>query len=290
MNWHVIKQQREEIALESTLLMAGLIAMLSLVSIFLFGPQGLILGPLIPVVLYLVQAKAPISWLLKAHHARPLPTHHPLARIFKRLCQRAGLDHQVQLFYAPVRFLNAYTIGHGDDSAVVINTPILEYFSSQEVTGILAHELGHVMNKDVRYMAVVSVFASMVPHMAFVLLIVAVATLPVVVMQGAVIKLLAMLGTAIALPSLARYIQAKLSRNREFAADLGAAELLGSPEYLISALVKLERYAAESRLPWMQPRQDYYGSHPNTLDRVERLRSYREHRHLQLSGWTRRSA
>ena len=76
------------------------------------------------------------------------------------------------------------------------------------------------------------------------------------------------------MPSVAIILQAKLSRAREFAADLGATELLGTPDYLIRALLKLENYNRPFMLPWIRRAQNYFGTHPNTLQRVQRLESY----------------
>lgn len=63
----------------------------------------------------------------------PIPGYHPVARLFRGLCDTAGLEHRVRLFYAPANRFNAFTVGHGDDSVVVLNRSILEHFSNGEM-------------------------------------------------------------------------------------------------------------------------------------------------------------
>jgi len=269
----LIDQNRDEIALESTLLMGGLVAMLSAAAGLIFGVEGLLFGPLTLLMFWLVEAKVPVSWVLRAHRALPVPADHPAARMFAGICRRAGIDSDARLYYAPSRNFNAYTIGHSAESAVVLNTPILEYFTDQEIAGILAHELSHVANRDTRFMAIAASIATMISQISFILIITCLITLPIAFAQGAVLSYLGMIVIALFMPTVAMFLQAKLSRTREFAADLGATELLGDPGYLISALLKLERYSGAFLLPWIRRGQDYFGTHPNTIERIERLKS-----------------
>lgn len=276
MNWHIMDRHRSDITLESIVLMAALVAILSVVASFIFGVQGLALGPLTLVMFWLVEAKAPIAWILRAHRAAPIPPDHPVTRLFAALYRRAGLDQRVSLYYSPSGNFNAYTVGHSGESAIVLNAPVLQYFADEEIAGILAHELSHVVNHDTRFMALAASLASMISQMSFVLILICIITSPIAYMQGHLPAYLGMVVIALLLPSIAIFLQAKLSQAREFAADLGATELLGDPRYLISALVKLERYSGALMLPWIRRTQGYFGSHPNTAERVRRLQSYNE--------------
>ena len=78
------------------------------------------------------------------------------------------------------------------------------------------------------------------------------------------------------LPTVVNILQAKLSQNREFAADLVATKILGSPTHLISALARLENYRRAFSFAWPSRRPTYFDSHPRTLERISRLKSYQD--------------
>lgn len=277
MNMHAIDRQRSDITTESVLLVAALVAMLSVVASLIFGTEGLIFGPLSLIMFWLVESKAPISWILRMHRALPVPPNHPAARLFAGLVSRADVGQQVDLYYSPSESFNAYTIGHSRASAIVVNAPVFRHFTDEELAGILAHELSHVVNHDTRFMTIAASLATLISQMSFILIVVCVMTLPLAFAQGHVFAYLAMVAIALFLPSIAVFLQAKLSQAREFAADLGATQLLGSPDFLISALLKLERYSGAFMLPWIRRTRQYFGSHPDTLERVQRLESYGSH-------------
>lgn len=274
MNRRVIDRQRSDIALQSFLLMAALTVMLSLIASFLFGSHAWVFGPLAVVILWLMEARAPIAWILRARGAVPVADDHPVARLFAALAARAAPGQPVRLYYSPSGSFNAYTVGHSEESAIVVNAPLFQYFSDQELAGILAHELSHVANRDTRFMTIAASLATLISQMSLVLIAVCLITLPLAFAQHRVTASLIMIAVAFFLPSIALFLQARLSQAREFAADLGATELLGNPEYLISALLKLERYAGVFMFPWIRRAQAYFGSHPNIVDRVQRLESY----------------
>ena len=285
MNWHVMDHHRNDIGVETALLLMALVAMLSVVASLIFGMEGLLFGPLSLAIFWFFEARAPLSWILRAHRATPVPPHHPAARMFTALVRRAGLRQPVHLYYSPSGSFNAYTIGHSEESAIVVNEPVFRYFSDEELAGIMAHELSHVVNRDTRFMTIANSLATLIAQMAFVLIVVCIVTLPLAIAQGHVFAYLGMVAIALFLPSVSVFLQAKLSQAREFAADLGATELLGEPDYLISALLKLERYSGMFMLPWIRRTQHYFGSHPNTIERIQRLESYgrsRTPRHTDL--------
>lgn len=284
MNQNKASVNRTAITIETVILMGGLLVLLSLLARFLLGPAGLYLGPLCLIVFLVIESRAPAVWFLRAQGAVPVPGYHPIARLFRGLCDRAGLDHRVRLYYAPANRFNAFTTGHGEDSVVVLNRPILEHFSNGEIAGILAHELGHVANNDIRFMAMAGALTTMISQLAFILLIVAVVMAPAMLFQGSIGSLFIMILAAVLLPYVALYLQAKLSRTREFAADLAAAELLDGPDELIRALVKLEQYSSGFMFPWFRRGNGYFHTHPNTIERVERLRSFRAENRTFESG------
>ena len=258
-------------AAETTLLLGGLGVLLSIIGILAFGLEGVIFGPVGLAAVAIVQVGR-IDWLLRLHRVRPVHPASRQGRLFRALMQRSGLSG-VGLYVTPAAALNAFAAADGTKAAVVVTAPILERFPEDELAGILGHELTHIRNDDVRVMGAASTLARMVTHTGVIAVLAAILG-PLFGAPRAepVGTMLAALSVAV----LATWMTARLSRTREFAADLGAATLLGSPVPLARAPVRLDRYARWLTPPWLRPltRRSLHDSHPATGERLERLGSY----------------
>ncbi len=145
---------------------------------------------------------------------------------------------------------NAFATGRNPShAAVAVTTGIVQVLSREELTGVLAHELSHVLHRDILIGSIAATFAgaiSMLANMA----------------QWAMIfggfggrsdddegggGFLGMIVMMIVAPMAAMLIQMAISRSREFAADAGGAKLCGNPLWLSEALRKLE--TANRRVP-----------------------------------------
>ena len=230
MNWRAIESNRMDIRLESALLLAGLVALLSIMATLIFGIDGLLFGPLALGIFWLVRTRVPLAWVLRAHGASPVPSDHPASIMFSRLVQRADLHREVRLFHAPSRNVNAYTIANSDEAVIVVNSPVFEHFSSEEMAGILAHELSHVVNRDTQFMSTAASLTTLVSQISFLVIVLSVISLPMAIAEGRILPYLGSIIFAFFMPSLAIILQAKLSRAREFAADRIGAEFLGNDE------------------------------------------------------------
>ena len=137
--------------------------------------------------------------------------------------------------------LNAYASGlHEGRYSVTVTRGVINTLTRDEVEAVLAHELTHVINKDVRTMVIASIFAGILSVMAE------------LVFRGLFFSRgsrdnknagpLILIGIAIAAIgfALAFVIRMMLSRTREFVADAGAVELTKNPDSMISALRKIE--------------------------------------------------
>ena len=175
--------------------------------------------------------------------ARPVTeTEAPeLFRIVRDLARKAQLP-MPRVYVIEQAAPNAFATGRDPEHAVVaVTAGILEVVNERELRAVLAHELGHVGNRDTLVMAVVASVAgaiSMLAQMA----------------QWSMIfggrgddddgvNPIAMLVGIIVLPIAAMFVQLAISRSREFGADDSGAALSGDPLALASALRKLDAYS-----------------------------------------------
>lgn len=164
-----------------------------------------------------------------------------LFRVVRDLARKAQLP-MPRVYVIEQAAPNAFATGRDPDHAVVaVTAGILEVVSERELRAVLAHELGHVGNRDTLVMAVVASVAgaiSMLAQMA----------------QWSMIfggrgdddegvNPIAMLVGIIVLPIAAMFVQLAISRSREFGADDSGAALSGDPLALASALRKLDAYS-----------------------------------------------
>jgi heat shock protein HtpX len=225
--------------------------------------------------------------VLAMHGARELsPREAPeLYSMVADLARRAELPMpRLALIADPIP--NAFATGRNPEHAVVaVTRGILEVLSPRELRGVLAHELGHVKNRDVLVSTVAAMMAALVASVA--------SSLRWAMMfglgGGRSDEDRSGLGTLLLIlvaPIAATLLQLGVSRSREYLADEEGARISGDPEALASALVKLERAAhmmryggepATASLFIVNPLtgeggvRELFSTHPPTQKRVARL-------------------
>lgn len=202
-----------------------------------------------------------------------------LYMIFESLADRAGLSHVPRLFYIPSDVMNAFSTGTRNNAAVAISDGMLRRLSLQEVAGVLAHELSHVRNNDIRVMGFADMVGQLTRLLSFIGQLLLIINLPLLLFSDYRIEWLPILVLIFA-PTISALFQLALSRSREYEADLGAARLTGDPEGLASALEKMERYQGWLLRQLLFPGQrlpdpSLLRSHPPTRERVRRLLALR---------------
>jgi heat shock protein HtpX len=168
-----------------------------------------------------------------------------LHAMIDRLCVQADLP-KPRVCVMQTRMPNAFAMGRSrKDATVCVTTGIMELLSPAELEGVLAHELTHIINRDVMIMTLASFFASLAslivqfgfffgggfggddddnnPSFAVVLLV------------------------SVAVYVISFFLMMALSRYREYAADRGSAVITGRPSALSSALLKIS--GTMSRIP-----------------------------------------
>ncbi len=188
------------------------------------------------------------SIALAASQAQPLskvlqPNQEARVRkLTENLCITAGLKVP-RLYVIPDTALNAFATGRNQDhAAVALTAGLVEQLDDNELSGVIAHELSHIGNEDIKLMSMVMVMAG---------LIALVSDLGMRSMfygggrrrsddnGGGGVMLLIAIALAILAPIAATLIQLAISRKREFMADATAVLITRYPEGLISALKKI---------------------------------------------------
>lgn len=228
---------------------------------------------------------------LAAYQAQPVTPHQApqLYRMVERLAQRANIPTPA-VYIIPQAAANAFATGRDPEhAAVAVTQGILQQLPADELEGVIAHELTHILNRDTLTQAVAATIAGAISFLAQILSYALWFGGGGRDDEGA--NPLALLGTVILAPIAATVIQLGISRTREFAADAGAAQLTGNPQALARALQRLEANAQRRPMagnpafePLMivnaVPKQflsNLFATHPSTQQRVQRLLALESH-------------
>jgi heat shock protein HtpX len=221
----------------------------------------------------------PKRFLLSAYQARRLTGRDApgLVAGAAELARRAGLVRPPTLYRVPSPLPNAFAMGSPEDSVICVTDGLLGLLDSREMIGVLAHEIGHIANRDLWIMGLADVMSRLVSLSSWLGQMLLLLNLPLLLI-GAVHVPWHVVLLLIFSPTLMALIQLGLSRTREYDADRTAAELTGDPEGLIRALGKLERrvgrFWEEILLPGRRiPEPSLLRTHPPTEDRIRRLRA-----------------
>jgi heat shock protein HtpX len=266
-----------------TIFLLGAVYVVFIGALFASGLNiGLIVG--ITAVLFFLQVFTSDKIALAALGARTVsPQQAPeLHAMIERLCVQADLP-KPRIAVMETRMPNAFAMGRSKKHATVCaTTGIMDLLSPAELEGVMAHELSHVLNRDVMIMTIASFFASIAamilqfgflfgggdddenPGIFFVIIV------------------------SLAVYAISFFLMQALSRYREFAADRGAAVLTGRPSALASALLKIAgnmnrvpqqdlRAASEMNAFFIIPASaksalgNLFSTHPPVEQRIARL-------------------
>ncbi|MDO4183955.1 MAG: zinc metalloprotease HtpX [Rhodospirillales bacterium] len=206
--------------------------------------------------------------------------------IVSRLAHRAGLP-MPRVYIIPEQVPNAFATGRNPSHAAVAATQgLVDLMTPQEIEGVLAHEMSHVRHYDILISTIAAVFAGAI------VMIGNIARSSLAGRSGnGRAKGLGVLIATVLMPVAATIIRMSISRSREFRADEGAAHLTEHPEWLMSALAKLDDYANGNRianatsqtahmfimnpLTATEAMSRLFSTHPSTAQRLARLENIR---------------
>jgi len=225
-----------QVRMVTTLFLLGLVYILLVGVLFAAGASGitiLIVAGGLLLVQFFVSDKIALQ-AMGAHEVSPQEAPQ-LHAMIERLCVQADLP-KPKICVMNTAMPNAFAMGRSQKAATVCaTTGILELLSPAELEGVMAHELTHIINRDVMIMTLASFFASLAS---------------MIVQFGFFFggggddddsgpSVMVVILVSLLVYVISFFLMQALSRYREFAADRGSAVLTGRPSALASALMKI---------------------------------------------------
>ncbi|HPQ82144.1 MAG TPA: zinc metalloprotease HtpX [Candidatus Saccharimonas sp.] len=274
--------------LKTTLLMGGLTGLFMFVGYLFGGQSGMLMALGFASLTNIGMYWFSDSLVLKMQGAQPLNDQYPeVKRIVTDLAQRENMPMPA-LYYVDTPIPNAFATGRSPrHAAVAVTSGIMEILDERELRAVLAHELGHVKNRDMLVSTIAACLAGAISYIA-----------QFAFMFGGGDREnggnpIAAIAAALLAPFAAMIIQMAISRSREFLADQHSAKVLHDGDALASALMKLDSW--KQQVPPIQPTPNeqalsplmfanmfsaqglasLFSTHPSTAARVARLKKLR---------------
>jgi heat shock protein HtpX len=274
--------------LKTTILLAGLTGLLLAIGQIWGGQRGMMFALVLAAVMNLGSYFFSDKLAIAMSGAKPVAREQAprLYQIVERLAAKANIPVP-KIYLMPTDSPNAFATGRNPSHAsVAVTRGILEICDDVEIEGVLAHELGHVKNRDILISAVVATLAgaiTMIGRMVFYAEMFGLGGGRSDNRRGGVFSALAMMILA---PLAAVLIQLAISRSREYEADSTGASITGNPQGLARALDKIDKWS--KRVPMqaspsmahmfiIQPLtagaffSSLFSTHPPIRKRIERL-------------------
>ncbi|MBN9554628.1 MAG: zinc metalloprotease HtpX [Alphaproteobacteria bacterium] len=268
---------------KTALLMSLMTGLFLVVGALIGGGTGMIVAFVIAAGMNLVAYWNSDKMLLSMYGARQVDAASApdLYHIVERLAGRAGLP-MPKVYITENPQPNAFATGRDPaHAAVCVTTGLMASVSNEELAGVIAHELGHVKNRDTLTMTITAVIAGAIGMLANFAFFMGDRRNPLGLVGVLLVTLLA--------PVAAMLVQSAISRSREFEADRAGAELTGRPLWLADALAEIDRSArktlnapadanpATAHMFIINPLHGglsgLFASHPPTEERIARLRA-----------------
>ncbi|HQI01589.1 MAG TPA: zinc metalloprotease HtpX [Deltaproteobacteria bacterium] len=263
--------------IQTFIILAAMSALFGLLGWMIFGIAGIIWSLVMVGVLLATTPKLTPAMVLRMYHARPLtPGEVPgLYRLVSGLSSKAGLEAVPRLYYIPTKVMNAFSVGSGSNFDIALSDGLIRYLNARELEGVMAHEISHIMNNDLKLHTFADMMTRITSLFSFFGQVLLIFYLPMVLLSDVHVPLV-FIFLLIFAPTLSVFLQLALSRTREFDADLSAVKLTGDPEGLASALQKMDNFEKNLLdifiLPGRKnPHPSVLRTHPYTAKRIERI-------------------
>jgi heat shock protein HtpX len=267
---------------KTAFLLVGMTLLLMFIGGYFGGQRGMLTALIIAGVMNFGAYFFSDKLALASYRAQPV-MREQLPRVYQvveRLTQKAGLP-MPKIYVIPSDSPNAFATGRNPQHAsVAVTQGILNLLTDEELEGVLAHELGHVSNRDILISSIAATLAGAITYLSRFAMFFGGGDREE--RRGGGLSAIAMMILA---PLAAMLIQMAVSRSREYQADESGAHLTGNPYALASALAKLDAYS--KRIPMaanpstahlfvVQPLLGFnvgnlFSTHPPIAKRIERL-------------------
>jgi heat shock protein HtpX len=265
-------------------LISGMAALFVAVGALIGGGQGATIALVLAFVFNFIMYWSSDRIAIAATRSKPVSEAEApeLYSIVRELAAEAKAP-MPRIYVSEMPQPNAFATGRNPEHAAVsVTTGILQILDRRELRGVLAHELSHVMNRDILVSTIAAAIGSAFTYLAYMFLFFGGGDDDDSPIGGIAFLLLWLVG-----PIAAGLIRMAVSRSREYQADESGAILSQDPEALASALLKLEEAAkvvparlnpAQAHLFIVNPLRGGQGlatlfsTHPPTAERVRRLR------------------
>jgi heat shock protein HtpX len=273
--------------MRTAILLAGLTALFMGVGYLIGGQSGALIALVIAGAMNLFSYWNSDRMVLSMYGAQEVDarTAPDLVNLVHDLARRAGLPPpRVYIIENPQP--NAFATGRDPQhAAVAVTTGLMQNLSREEIAGVIAHELAHIHNRDTLIMTITATIAGAISMLAQFGMFFGGGHRD---QNGGGPGIIGSLAMMILAPIAAMLVQMAVSRTREYAADQMGGQIVGQPEWLASALAKLdqlahaipneeaERNPATAHLFIVNPltgqgMDNLFSTHPSTENRIGAL-------------------
>ncbi len=226
--------------------------------------------------------------VLSLNKARPATEEEfkKLNNILDSLMVSSGLEFRPDLYVVEDNQPNAFATGRDPKHSVIcVTTALLDKLDYYELEGVLAHELSHISNYDIRLSAVVTVMVGLIVILSDTFTRIFIFrdrddnknANPILMIIGLICLIIS--------PIFATLLQLAISRRREFLADATAVQYTRNPDGLISALIKISSNPNELKTaskatahmyiasPFRKKKSNLLSTHPDIEERIEALKN-----------------
>jgi len=271
--------------LKTVILLAALTALFLFIGQAIGGQSGLVIALFLACIMNFVSYWFSDKIVLRMYNAQEISEGQAteLYHIVQQLAQRAQIP-MPRVYLIPEETPNAFATGRNPQHAAVAATVgLIRMLDHRELSGVIGHELGHVLNRDTLIMTIAATLAGALGYLAQFGMFFGGGrsddddrgSNPIFAILGIIVAMIA-----------APMIQMAISRSREFIADETGAHMSGDPQSLANALRKIESWSKQIPMQSGTPETAHlfiinpfsgsgiahlFSTHPSTQERIERL-------------------
>jgi heat shock protein HtpX len=276
-------------SLKTTLLLASLTGLLLAVGYLLGNQQGLTIALLLSLAMNIGSYWFSDKMVLKMYSAKlaTLQSHPRFVQMVREIASSAGVP-MPKTYIVDMPAPNAFATGRNEShSAVAISPMLMDMLSDSELKGVIAHEIGHIKNKD---MLISTIAASLAGALSYLANMAYYSTMFTGSDEDNRGNALGAMVTIFITPMVASILQLSISRSREYLADEAGAKFTRNPHALADALHKIGSFSQMHKLrgspvneatahlfisnPFsMSGFSSLFSTHPPMQERIKRLRA-----------------